>query len=332
MQDSLEKSAYPRKRRRQARLLPLVLVLVAIGAGLWVYQQFFRPMREAEPAVGSVQMTGEQAGSAKATGDRPAQYDLSPAQSPADTQQPEATPGGAAGVVGSAAAPLQAITEQSPAASQGLAPPDIQAARQRLEQFYLQLDAQPFIAEARLGMPSREYLAKQIQKMIDTPPLVSGETDDLFNVLRNTAHFFRIAGKDNIDLLKRIIVSERPLQEQLLADCYLLAMQPELMQSASGISLNKDALYEYAGFFLTTMGGRLYLYRRDSGLRMLVNYYSILLVDKANAEGRNRHGIDLSPPVAQLIDEMENGGGQLLGREGYLDTLYQLQGKYLPGR
>ena len=76
------------------------------------------------------------------------------------------------------------------------------------------------------------------------------------------------------------------------------------------------------------MGGRLYLFRRDSTSRMVVNYYAIISIDRANIEGYGGHGIDLKPSILSLIEEIENGGGRLQLKEKYLDTLYDLQEKY----
>jgi hypothetical protein len=76
------------------------------------------------------------------------------------------------------------------------------------------------------------------------------------------------------------------------------------------------------------MGGRLYLFRRDSKSRMIVNYYAILLVDRANQNGTNSHGIDLKQAISSLISEIESGGGHLKLRETYLDQLYALKEKY----
>jgi len=61
---------------------------------------------------------------------------------------------------------------------------------------------------------------------------------------------------------------------------------------------------------------------------MIVNYYAILIVDRANQNGTNSHGIDLGPAITSLISEIENGGSQLKLRETYLDQLYALKEKY----
>jgi len=78
---------------------------------------------------------------------------------------------------------------------------------------------------------------------------------------------------------------------------------------------------------LNTLGGRSYLFRRESGTRLLVNYYSVLVIDRANREGINRHGIDLARILPLLTREIE-ATGQLIYRETYLDNLYDLLEKY----
>ena len=47
-------------------------------------------------------------------------------------------------------------------------------------------------------------------------------------------------------------------------------------------------VYPYAVFFLNTLGGSSYLIRRDSRVRMLTQYYSILILDQANKQRLNK--------------------------------------------
>ena len=84
----------------------------------------------------------------------------------------------------------------------------------------------------------------------------------------------------------------------------------------------------YAGFFLNTMGGRLYLFRRDSMSRMVVNFYAILIIEEANKQGRNKYGIDIKDAIDSLIIEIESSRIKLQMRDFYLDTLYDLKVKY----
>lgn len=198
----------------------------------------------------------------------------------------------------------------------------------RLNSFYSHLDSQQYMQDFKLSEPSKEHFSKLIQKLIDNPPVVTRETDDLFTLLKNTAHFFRVLGKNNILILKGILDREKDSFETVLQTFYNLTDKPQYLKDAYSISLDSDALYDYAGFFLHTMGGRLYLFRRDSNSRMAVSYYAILIIDRANTSGNSRHGIDIRPAVDALIEEIENGGNNLKLREVYLDRLYDLKEKY----
>ncbi|NOX80785.1 MAG: hypothetical protein GXP57_06820, partial [Deltaproteobacteria bacterium] len=76
-----------------------------------------------------------------------------------------------------------------------------------------------------------------------------------------------------------------------------------------------------------TMGGRSYLFRRDSSSRLLVDYYAILIIDRANSKELNKYGIDIRPIIPRLIQEIKSSN-QLIYKEKYLDHLYDLQVKY----
>lgn len=199
---------------------------------------------------------------------------------------------------------------------------------QRLKTFYTHLDNQAYMESYHLTSSSQDHFIDLIQKLLANPPEVTRESDDLYTILKNTAHFFRISGKDNIFMLQGILNSEKDKLEQILADYYLLVTTPECSSSRYANDIDRDALYEYACFFLNTMGGRLYLFRRDSLSRMTVTYYAILLVELANLQQNNRHGISLKPAVNMLISEMERGGSSLQGMDEYLDKLYDLKEKY----
>jgi hypothetical protein len=197
-----------------------------------------------------------------------------------------------------------------------------------VEYFFNTLDTREYIQNFKLESPSSVYFPQLIQKLVDNPPIVSGETDDLFTILQNTAHFFRIIGKKNILVLKGILDRERATFEQTLFDFYRLTKAPECLETRFDLNIGQEPLYAYAGFFLNTMGGRLYLFRRDSMSRMVVNFYSILLIEQANREGRNKYGIAIKDAIDNLIIEIESSRIQLQMRDFYLDALYDLKVKY----
>lgn len=194
--------------------------------------------------------------------------------------------------------------------------------------FYARIDQQHDLQNLGLDQPSKIYFSALLQKLAYNPPVIFGEAKDLFTILQNTAHFFRVLGKNNILILKEILEEEKDSFEQVLKAFYDLTSQPAILEKEYSLSISTKALTEYAAFFLNTMGGRLYLFRRDSTSRMLVSYYAILMIDRANNEGNGGHGIDIRSSIRSLIDEIENGGDRLQLKEQYLDALYDLQEKY----
>jgi hypothetical protein len=201
-------------------------------------------------------------------------------------------------------------------------------AADRIDAFFSHLDAQPYLQSFHLEKPSKIHFTELIENLLNHPPVISRETDDLFTVLKNTAHFYRVIGKDNIALIKTILDQEKPYVEDILAGAYALSQCPSCLQENFSLHFSTDSLYNYAAFFLNTMGGRLYLFRRDSVSRMTVSYYGILIIDKANLESNNRSGIQIKQAIDALIAEIENSGEQLRLKERYLDKLYELKEKY----
>ena len=127
--------------------------------------------------------------------------------------------------------------------------------------------------------------------------------------------------------MKTILDRERDKIEDVASELYQWTSINSCRSNQFNFRPELAKVYEYAGFFLNTMGGRSYLFRRDSRSRLLVNYYSILIVEIANEKGLNRHGIDISLLIPQLINEIESSN-QLIYKENYLDQLYNLLEKY----
>ncbi len=196
-----------------------------------------------------------------------------------------------------------------------------------LHHFFIHLDQQEYLRPFDLKEPSQTYFIALAAKLLDNPPVVSRESDDLYTMLKNMAHFFRVIGKDNILLIKTILDRERDKIEDVAGDLYQWTVISACGHKQFKLNVPLSKLYEYAGFFLNTMGGRSYLFRRDSRSRLLVDYYAILIIDRANEKQMNKYGIDIRPIIPRLIQEIESSN-QLIYKEHYLDRLYDLQEKY----
>ena len=202
-----------------------------------------------------------------------------------------------------------------------------------LKTFFNNLDNKPYIKAFKLEQPCLQLFNELSKKLLTNPPVVTRETDDLYTILTNMAHFFRIIGRKNILLMKGILDRESDKIEDIATELYTWTIVNQCTDEKERLELEipLDKVYEYAGFFLNTMGGRSYLFRRDSRSRLLVNYYAILIIDRANKENMNHYGLDINIMLPQLIQEIKSTN-QLIYKENYLDTLYDLQEKYQPVR
>ena len=105
------------------------------------------------------------------------------------------------------------------------------------------------------------------------------------------------------------------------------------MQSLPGADREKTGqptlktLYTYSGFFLNTLAGKSYLLRRNSKIRLLTTYYSVLILDRANDEQLNPVGIDIRPYIEFLLNDLQNQIG-LIHQKQYLSELEKLADKY----
>ncbi len=199
---------------------------------------------------------------------------------------------------------------------------------QRIQNFFKHLDNQSYIAAYDLQGGAQAHFKRLTEKLFANPPIVARETDSLFTILTNTAHFYRILGNNNALLIKDIMTREADQLESVLALFEQWSRTASACDSPrTKISLPIKDLYEYAGFFLNTLGGQAYLFRRNSHIRLLTRYYCVLVLDRANAEIVNRHGIDITHHLESISNEMEIFESMAY-KEQYLITLRALKEKY----
>jgi hypothetical protein len=194
--------------------------------------------------------------------------------------------------------------------------------------FFEHLDSQNYIREYSMKGSTRDHMNGIIKKLLANPPVVVRETDDLFAILNNMAHFFRVLGPKDILLIKDILINERELIEPTMALFYKWSeIEPDCLDKNLNIKLPLVGLYEYAGYFINTLGGQSYLFRRSLHLRLLIRYYSILIIDRANSVDANRYGIDIRYTLDALIAELQTNG-DLENSQDYLENLIRLQDSY----
>ncbi|HPA84396.1 MAG TPA: hypothetical protein PLJ30_06295 [Deltaproteobacteria bacterium] len=175
-----------------------------------------------------------------------------------------------------------------------------------LAQVCRELESKDYIKVYKIEGGLHARLDAMIEKLAYRPPVVSGETKDLYSLLSNAAHFYRVLGREDILLLKDILSHERDRIEPLMSLLFQYLIKGS---SEHKLNVNIGQLYEYAGFFLNTLGGQSYLYRRDSVTRTLTKYYSVLILDMADKEKMNPYGIDIRPHLTLIQEDMRILGG-----------------------
>ncbi|MBE9546747.1 MAG: hypothetical protein IMF10_04515 [Proteobacteria bacterium] len=193
---------------------------------------------------------------------------------------------------------------------------------QEVIKFFDYLDQKNYIKAYRLKEGTYKHFLKLMGKLSAKLPVVSGETQDIYVLTHNIAHFYRVIGKKNISLVKDILSNESVIIEPTMGLFYEWITKG-IEDKRKEIKTSTKAIYEYAGFFLNTLGGKAYLSRRGSRTRILVTYYSILTLDKANTENLNRHGINIHPLLTLLMDDMRNQKN-LSRKDEYLKRLYAI--------
>ncbi len=193
--------------------------------------------------------------------------------------------------------------------------------------FFQYLDSKAYLIWPGINMRAEELFDEIFMKLSASPPTNVGEMEDLYSLVRNVTHFYRVLGKERIVLIKEILNSEAAVVEPAMAVMFLWQTTCRQGKRPDKEHAHLSTLYQYASFFLNTLGGRSYLLRRESKLRMLVNYYALLAVDMANDAKINAYGIDIRPHLDYLFYDINNQKG-LLYRERYLTRLAILQDKY----
>lgn len=224
--------------------------------------------------------------------------------------------------------PLADVTSTAPGAAQPQTTDPCQEATNRIDQFFTHLDEQDYITDLQLDKGAKTFFTRISDTLLQTQPKITRETDDLLSILHNAAHFYKVLGDKDVFILKKIMAHEKAYYEPVLADFYyLLKHENDCRHIDSSIKLPLKELYGYSVFFLNTLGGQAYLFRRDITLRTLIKYYCILVLDLANENNVNHLGLDARYPINSLIDEMSAVSG-IDGKEKYLANLRLLKEKY----
>lgn len=196
----------------------------------------------------------------------------------------------------------------------------------KIRKFFSYIDRKGYLKARGIEGTAYEYFKGIVARLQQSTPVISGETQDAYILLKNISFFFRVLGKTDVLLIKDIIAGETEIMEPTMK-LFCLWMDPsQIIEDRDRITVPLDVQYEYAAFFLQTIAGKAYLFRRDSKIRQLTTYYCILILDKANNNTLNKYGVDIRPPVFELIQDMQNYK-LLADKKTYLNNLGAIKKK-----
>jgi hypothetical protein len=193
--------------------------------------------------------------------------------------------------------------------------------------FFKFLDGRDYVKRILSNGHSYVHFKEAIKRLTAHPPLPAGESLDPAHLMQNTYYFFRSLKRDDLQLVIALIRNEEASMELDMDMFYRWLMLGDRCPDPEGIRPPFSASYRYAGFFLNTIGGRAYLYRRPEGVRLLVSYYCLLILNEADKRKVNTFGIDVRPLVGPILSEMDHYPGFQF-RETYLENLKRLEAYY----
>jgi hypothetical protein len=196
----------------------------------------------------------------------------------------------------------------------------------RVMAFFAYLDSRDYVKAYDLqGGVYAEYVLA-VEALSANPPKVAGETESLYEMLKNVSYFFRALGRKRVQLAAEILRKEPEIMESAMRVFFQWYTGP--LETLRGKPSLKT-MYAGASFLVDTFGGRSYLLRRDSKIRLLSIYYCIQVLDRANDQKMNPNGIDIRPLIAATVKDMRSQIG-LAYQKQYLAELERLARKY-PG-
>lgn len=290
------------KKTSSIPFLPIIIILAVIGGGLFF---LFKPQQDTflVPAPESQEYASQLSNLGKI--DSPEKQEITANLSTPAVDEQET--------------PLRKAPMQV-----SLSNPCLEAT-ERLDLFFSYLDEQEYIQQYQFPQASKEIVSTLLNTLLDSPPAIKGKNISSTDIIRNATHIYRTLGPQNLSILFKIINNEADLMEETCGSFHeWFVISTKCHNQPYPLRPSLESLYEYASFFLKTSGGQAYLTRRESHLRLLAQYYSVLIIHQADQKHLNKYNISVATLLPHLISEME-GSDDLAGKNGYLAALYDIR-------
>jgi hypothetical protein len=223
------------------------------------------------------------------------------------------------------------ITEEEPERKATEVEDECKRMENELVEFLNYLDKKDYVRKLGTGEDMFTRFKRMALHLSSSPPTPAGEGLKPDTIIRNIYHFYRVLGIQDLKLIKMVLMNEADTLEINLAVLYQWLMSAERCGQKDGLPPSLDVVYRYSGFLINSIGGRAYLFRRQTRLRLLMSYYCLLVIHEADKKRINRFGIDIAPFLEPLAEEIENNQS-LYYRKEYAGRLIALKNYYVSKR
>jgi len=176
--------------------------------------------------------------------------------------------------------------------------------KEEIADFFDYLDTKAYIKHIDPDPDTFGRFRDIIESLGSNIPVPAGEGIDHKVLIKNIYHFYHSLNLEDFHLIKEILVNEADSIELNLDMFYRWVTEGRNCPETEKMLPSEKTLYSYAGFFLNTNGGRACLFRRSSGLRILITFYSLSIINRADRDGYNTFGIDIFPFIDPLRKEI----------------------------
>ena len=170
--------------------------------------------------------------------------------------------------------------------------------------FFSYLNKKNYVVHIEEKIETYKRFKNLVQVLSAHSPIPAGEGIDTSIMTKNIYHFFRLLKKNDIRILKAVMRNEADTLEMNMDLFFKWFIMGDRCPDPEGVKPSLEVMYQYAGFFLNTIGGRSYLFRRPVPFRLLMSYYSILIIHEADKRRKNNYGIDIFSQIAPLAMEI----------------------------
>jgi hypothetical protein len=204
-------------------------------------------------------------------------------------------------------------------------PEDCQAVREDLLTICHQLDSRSYLQSREFQKGSFDLIKEVVEALANNPPIASGEMLRYESITANVFHIFRTLGKNRTSLLVDILAREQAVAEPMAMALFRWLLANQKCGDEGG-PMSFQILYDYASYFLNTLGGQAYVYRRTPRVLALTSFYALVIMDQAIQKDINPHGVDPRPHIRQCRDLLALQ--DLVFRDHYLEILREMEQRW----